>query len=241
MECSLDKIIGMYNPSQNKMFAITGDVDNLGIYVAHHGRATAEGLVDEYNEIIKESFVNFCDTNSIDAYISLSGEEIFIVGLISGSIDIPDLDRFMNQNVNYIIQTKARKFESYVTISFGVFEVSEFNEQLQLQLKKLKHCTAENYTIELDLLVLMLRTQLALCLDKEKFSTLGISEEKKLILYRNVVYAKMLQYKKETRKILVNLHKIIDEYPVLVERCGTKYGISDQQYQEIIKYVNMSI
>lgn len=35
------------------LWAITGDLDNLGVFVAQNGRATAENLVDLYNRVIE--------------------------------------------------------------------------------------------------------------------------------------------------------------------------------------------
>ena len=39
------------------LFGITGDIDNLGIYVAKNGRAKAENLVDLYNQIIRNELI----------------------------------------------------------------------------------------------------------------------------------------------------------------------------------------
>ena len=48
MEIFLD-----YSSQRGELFAITGDLDNLGIYVARNGRPAAENLVDLYNQTIR--------------------------------------------------------------------------------------------------------------------------------------------------------------------------------------------
>lgn len=45
METFLD-----YLDQGGNLFAITGDLDNLGVYVARNGRPAAENLVDLYNQ-----------------------------------------------------------------------------------------------------------------------------------------------------------------------------------------------
>ncbi len=39
-----------YQQREGILFAITGDLDNLGVYVARNGRPAAENLVDLYNQ-----------------------------------------------------------------------------------------------------------------------------------------------------------------------------------------------
>lgn len=41
------------NLQNSAVFAFTGDIDNLGLFVAANGRAKAECLVDEYNNVIE--------------------------------------------------------------------------------------------------------------------------------------------------------------------------------------------
>ena len=65
------------------LFGITGDLDNLGVYVARNGRPSAENLVDLYNQSTRNFLEGWVVKNRLNVQ-SLSfipsGEEIFIVG-----------------------------------------------------------------------------------------------------------------------------------------------------------------
>lgn len=69
-----------YQPQEDKLFAITGDLDNLGIYVARNGRPAAENLVDLYNQITRnflESWVTENRSSIKTLSFVPSAEEVF--------------------------------------------------------------------------------------------------------------------------------------------------------------------
>ena len=47
------KVVELYTRKRGVfLFAVTGDLDNLGIFVSRYGRPAAENLVDVYNRLI---------------------------------------------------------------------------------------------------------------------------------------------------------------------------------------------
>ena len=71
------------NRSQDgTLFGITGDLDNLGVYVARNGRARAEVLVDFFNQVIRNSVMELSlDHGVTDICFVPSGEEVFCLGI----------------------------------------------------------------------------------------------------------------------------------------------------------------
>lgn len=79
METFLD-----YSSQEGKLFAITGDLDNLGVYVARNGRPAAENLVDLYNQTIR-NYLEMWTVENQGKIMSLAfvpgGEEVFVMGI----------------------------------------------------------------------------------------------------------------------------------------------------------------
>lgn len=46
------------NSNSGFLFGVTGDLDNLGVYVARNGRPAAENLVDFYNQVTRNYLKN---------------------------------------------------------------------------------------------------------------------------------------------------------------------------------------
>ncbi len=64
------------------LFGITGDRDNLGVYVARNGRTRAEVLVDFYNQVIRNSVMELSLGHGVtDTCFAPSGEEVFCLGI----------------------------------------------------------------------------------------------------------------------------------------------------------------
>ena len=64
------------------LFGITGDLDDLGVYVARNGRARAEVLIDFYNQVIRKSVMELIlDHGVTDICLAPTGEEVFCLGI----------------------------------------------------------------------------------------------------------------------------------------------------------------
>ena len=77
------KVLQAYDRNQTLfLFGITGDLDNLGVFVSRYGRPLAENLVDIYNRLIGAFMYGFTKKHSraIPAFCMIpSGEEIFAI------------------------------------------------------------------------------------------------------------------------------------------------------------------
>ena len=71
------------NRSQyDTLFGITGDLDNLDVYVARNGQARAEVLVDLYNQVVRNSVIEpSLDHGVTDICFVPSGEKVFCLGI----------------------------------------------------------------------------------------------------------------------------------------------------------------
>ena len=222
----LYNLVRTFNFQQEKLFAITGDIDNLGLYVATNGRAKAECLVDDYNNIINKEICTFCSEHNIRNVLLLSGEEIFGMGIINCYDSIEEIRIFLN-TINHTLKEKSNYFFPYVTISFGIIDIDKtFNSLIKEIIQ-----TSYNVVLFTDF-IYKIRVALTTALDKEKFSNLPMKTDADLIFYRNVVYTKMIQYKKETKKLLLALSNFKGREE-LVKEYGTRYGIDDKKYSQL--------
>ena len=83
-----------YQQGSGVLFGITGDLDNLGIYVARKGRPAAENLVDLYNQTTRNFLERWTAENrpNIETLSFVpSGEEVFIVGIAGNESTAQDL------------------------------------------------------------------------------------------------------------------------------------------------------
>lgn len=209
---------------ENKIiFSFTGDLDNLGIYVAKNGRAWAECLVDLYNEKINELLTDFCNKNKIEAKIFLSGEEVFGIGYVEnlGTFDL--FNKYLDEVANIIKNFDFHENE-YVGISFGCLLVEN-----EICNEFLKDSSFESYIK----FMVNIRSQLAISLDASKFEDLKTTDNVNLIAYRNVVYSRMLKYKEETKIILKHLSNNIEKYDVAMKNFGDEYGITAEDRKRL--------
>jgi hypothetical protein len=111
-----------YTEEGGMLFGVTGDLDNLGIYVARNGRPSAENLVDFYNQIIRNYLQGWVaehhDLLGSVAFVP-SGEEVFLVG-ISKYSELPQ--RLFNEIRDGVM--KLAREQQYIDIgdtatSFG--------------------------------------------------------------------------------------------------------------------------
>lgn len=224
----------------NFLFGISGDLDNLGVFVSQHGRAVAENLVEVYNHIIGSYCQKFVKEHSDIKEFALlpSGEEIFAIG-VADNKDIVDLFfSKLHTDINKMLSASPIKAD-YVTISFGtkIFEdinVSEVINNID------SGDVFRGNTVFLDLMLDM-RKQLALELDKDKFKSLDC--DSLAIFFRNCVYAKMREYKTTTKRVLVNLsHKIKSdpEFKKLLEKSilNKDYGTDDDSVEHLVQLLS---
>ena len=199
------------NSNQHKiLFGVSGDLDNLGIFVSEQGRAVAENLVEIYNHIIGAYCQNFIKKNKdITEFAFLpSGEEIFAIGIADNKEVVKLFFSKLHTDINQKLKTSPIKSD-YVTISFGtkIFDYID-TENLIKQIDSGNITEANNEFLKI---MLDIRKQLALELDKDKFRSLDC--EDLAVFFRNCVYAKMREYKTTTKNALINLSKRIKSEP----------------------------
>ena len=105
-----------------RLFAITGDLDNLGIFVSRHGRPLAENLVDVYNRLIGAFMYSFTKRHvgTIPKFCMIpSGEEIFAIGVTTNVSVARNFFRLLESEVNEFVRANAPVLIDDVTVSFG--------------------------------------------------------------------------------------------------------------------------
>lgn len=231
-------VLKKYKSGENVLFAITGDIDNLGIYVSEHGRANAENLVDVYNHIIGAIIKKYAKQKKfVDFAFIPSGEEIFAIGIAKDNSDVYGMERLLKDEINDVIQSNCKIAKSYVTISFGVKVLNNF--YFSDLLEAIQYKRTENANDLYLQLMYKIRDILAQELDKQKFSSLKPCE---YILYRNCVYACMREYKEKTKSKLIRLASALEKNDVkYVDLMNTKinkeYGIDYNIYQNLINLI----
>ena len=225
------------NKNKNKiLFGITGDLDNLGIFVSQQGRAVAENLVEIYNHIIGAYCSSFaterCDINDF-AFLP-SGEEIFAIGVADNQDVIDLLFHKLHTEINQLLKQSPIKAE-YVTISFGTKIFDDIDTEHTIKVIDSGN-VAEANRVFLDVMLNM-RKQLAIELDKDKFRSLGCEEL--AVYFRNCVYAKMREYKTTTKQALTNLAQQIKCCPELKEdikrsTLNHSYGVNEGFIKQLI-------
>jgi len=103
------EVFSEYQQGGGVLFGITGDLDNLGVYVARNGRPAAENLVDLYNQITR----NFLEKYAVESESNIrtlsfvpSGEEVFIVGIANNENAAKDLFSALREGVMELMQSQ---------------------------------------------------------------------------------------------------------------------------------------
>lgn len=231
------------NQNKNKiLFGITGDLDNLGVFVSQQGRAVAENLVEVYNHIIGAYCSCFtterCDISDF-AFLP-SGEEIFAIGVADNQEVVDLLFHKLHTEVNQLLKKSPIKAE-YVTISFGTKIFDDIDTEHMIKVIDSGN-VAEANRVFLDVMLNM-RKQLALELDKDKFRSLGCEEL--AVYFRNCVYAKMREYKTTTKQELTNLAQQINRCSELKENLmqsilNQSYGIDEDSVKQLIQLLRIN-
>ncbi len=222
------------------LFGVTGDLDNLGVYVARNGRPAAENLVDIYNAVMEQVLKEWSVLHKIPVVFVPSGEEV----LILGSVDQPDEKIVMKLvlSLRKMVMTEMGKLDflslGTTQVSFGgkIFE-DDFNNKIDNFLSILKTGTSQQELKEYYNLLLELREAMAIELDRQKFA--DILQGRHPVSTRQLVYTQMLNYKKSTRDLLLNLNTFSEtDISALVNELGTQYGIDEHKENRVQSILN---
>jgi len=238
------KVIETYDRNQDLfLFGVTGDLDNLGVFVSRYGRPLAENLVDIYNRLIGAFMYGFIKKHSkaIPAFCMIpSGEEIFATGVADDQAVVNDFFSLLGGEVNSFIRENAHIVDEDVTVSFGckIFSGNTIDMATSRFVKLVSKRQVQEASLAYLELMLAMRRELAYELDRAKFDSLSASDLNLVMFFRNVVYAKLQNYKKETRESLVKLAERLKHDAVLRERLqlmalNLEYGIGDEGVQAI--------
>lgn len=221
---------------ENTLFGITGDIDNLGTFVALNGRARAENLVDLYNQYIRNYFLRWGFKNLqviIDMCFVPSGEELFLLGVSKDTIPVKDLFEKVNPEVNEIIINNEYLKPTETSISFGcaLLQEAELVEKIRIMVHQMRNNKTFNpFPLYLQVME-QIRNVLAKELDSQKFKTIINNDKKLAILFRNFVYAKLLEYKHSTRESLPKIKEMINPFfnKDKIKLLSEEYGLTDQK------------
>lgn len=201
------------------IFAISGDIDNLGIFVSRKGRAEAEILVDSYNRIMGKYFYDLYGDKDkfVDFVVIPSGEEIFLIGLAKRTKDINESFKILKNNINKFIFNNSPILDKTVTVSFGCSIIDECIEKKELD-KFVKYegvhiNKANNSYINISRSI---RGKLAKEMDLSKFSDL-LKKDDLSIFLRNIVHLNTLKNKKDTRVLIKRIIKLLEEDKIKME------------------------
>jgi len=226
------------------LFGVTGDLDNLGVYVARNGRAKAEILVDSYNRVIGSIFYHFIDQHPHlfhESHFLPAGEEVFILGTCADEAAAKGLFQHLQDTSipQLLIQAGLDPEIAATDASFGCCVLNPF-VNLSLvddMLARIDSGDMIGANRAYSDVMQQVRGILATQLDLEKFSDIS-QDELIAVLLRNTIYAKMLQYKETTRDLLLGLGERIATQQEVRDRCiallGNKYGLQNKDHAKIL-------
>jgi len=231
------------NP-QTVLFGITGDIDNLGVYVATNGRAKAEILVDTYNRVIGSIFYQFLGRHPHmfhESQLLPAGEEVFILGTcVTTQIAEKLFQHLKNTPIPELIIKAGLDSEVTTTdVSFGCCILSPTINTIPIDSMLTRINAGDIVGANRDYINTMqqIRGILANQLDLEKFDDIT-QDEDTVVLLRNIVYAKTLQYKESTRELLLKIDRRLLADPALRARfvaiLGSKHGLATKDHRQIL-------
>ncbi len=232
------KVVETYDRNRELfLFGVTGDIDNLGIFVSRYGRPLAENLVDIYNRLIGTFMYRFIKKHpkAIPAFCMIpSGEEVSATGAAIDQSVVNEFFSLLGSGINNFIQENAHIVDEDVTVSFGckIFSgdiISNTASRFVGLVRAQRVQEASSAYLEL---MLTMRRELAYELDRAKFDSLNASDLDLVTFFRNVVYTKLQDYKKEARGSLVTLAGRASRDVEFRERLramalNSEYGITD--------------
>lgn len=223
------------NP-EHHFFGITGDIDDLGVFVARYGRAHAENLVDFTSVITENYFSNwkekFQPNISSFAFVP-GGEEMLLLATCSDELPIRELFGVCRQGLNQ----KLRSYHFFpvadISISFGcaIFRHEDLLPRIQRLLDGYGD-DASNYRAYIEVMYIIRRV-LAVCLDLEKFRAFEVPKPERAIAFRNIVHFDLLRHKDRSSSLIALAAKDIEspEYADLILHVCDDYGMVNNRMQ----------
>jgi hypothetical protein len=231
------KVFSSYAETHDyKLFGISGDVDNLGTYVALNGRGRAENLVDLYNQYTRNYLYKWAFENSneiVDICFIPSGEELFSLGVAKNLGPVEGLFVDINPSINKIVVGNSDLKPDDTSISFGCAIIEDYHitDYIRYMICEMQRGNM-SWIFSIYLWVMeRIRDLLAIEVDAVKFDDLIEGDKQKAILFRNFVYAKMLEYKYGTKVALPRIKKLIKTIndPALIEGLEKEYGLTNEK------------
>jgi len=229
------------------LFGVTGDVDNLGIYVARNGRSKAEILVDTYNRIMGSVFYKFIESRPQEFFevcFLPAGEEIFILGVASNLQAAESLFACLRSTDVVTILSENLSIDiggTNITFGCSSFENNFMFSQIEKLLVAIENSDTEIANVFYIEIINEIRQRLSIELDRHKFSSLGIDGGDE-ILMRNLVYLKTIQYKEETKQLLKSAQKKFNESfeakSIISSILGKEYGLQNIDAKSVLSKVS---
>jgi len=225
------------------LFGVTGDLDNLGVYVARNGRPAAENLVDLYNQSTRNflegwTVKNRAKTQSL-SFIP-SGEEIFIMGIARDENTPRDLFVQLRGGVMELMQSQKYIGIGETSASFGgkIFQNRELDGQIDTMANLVRLGKPDDEVFPLYLGILSeIRRETAIELDKQKFK--DILNGNYPVEVRQLVLTRMLLYKRTTRQMVESLNQLPrEDVAILLLMLGDIYGVEPGKEDSVDSFLN---
>lgn len=243
------KIVAVLHHHQSNphttLFGVTGDIDNLGVYVARNGRAKAEVLVDTYNRVIGSVFYQFVGQQPHlfhESHFLPAGEEVFILGTCAAMQAAETLFEHLNgvPVSKLLIEAGFEDEVATTDVSFGCRVLNQSIDDVQIRelLAQIESGNVVGANRIYVTVIQQIRNLLAHELDLRKFGDL--TEDKQVAIFlRNLVYAKTLEYKDSTRYLLHKTGRQVADDQAVREKCaaifGSEYGLGNKDHTRILK------
>jgi hypothetical protein len=172
-----------------------------------------------------------------------SGEEIVMLGICRDRSIVENLFHEINENINRLLRDNHYIDIGETGISFGcaMLNEKELGEKIKRLASVMKEMSGEDeYVLYLEIME-CIRETLARELDKIKFKNLTDRTVGSYIMYRNLVYAHMLNYKYDTARFLISLSEhlastnIDEKYGQICQR----YGLDDKNRRLALELKDM--
>jgi hypothetical protein len=194
---------------------VTGDIDNLGRFVALNGRAKGENLVDHYTSLLDQFLGEWRQKQGsglIEFCFIPAGEEVSIFGVakrksISQSLFNAlrsEFPRLLKRNHGYLGSK-----DTSVTFGFQIFDQPHIRKRIGEFIHRSKRLNNQDIYADYLAVLELIRTQLALRVDQAKFRDLIGPRKSRATLLRRYVYFKVIQYKRETAKELPQIVNVL--------------------------------
>ena len=227
------------------LFAITGDLDNLGVYVARNGRPTAENLVDLYNQAMRNFLEDLVEQegSGIKSFCFVPcGEEAFALGTAVDEVAARALFGKLREGFMELMRGQSYISLGETSASFGCRVLGrEIDPKIISLVRAVEEDKPDEIVFPLYLEVLTeIRRQTAIELDREKFRDILNGDYP--VQLRQIVLTRMILYKRKTREILRLLNELPKEdVRSLLGLLGDVYGVESGREDEVDRFLNQII